>query len=1187
MFLPLFFLSLFLPFLSTTEVYLVFNDLSVASGQQATFSCSVNSGPEHTITHVAITDPSNNTLQISTQGAAYLASIISTDYSHTGVYTCTVTLTDNVQGVTEVFTNTALLTVYLPAVILQSPQTGVYFVDVPFSIFCRVEGFPTPQITWLIDGSTLSTNGMTITDMTTPPFTNSTLTFLSPDESQSAGYSCRANNMYTLDDTDIMNEDISSVASILIRPLPIVTRLEDRNVTIQNMATIVCEASGEQPLYFSWYNLTVSNTSLNTDSEITIENFVTSSELRIHSAERKHTGNYQCIVSNVDGGSSAQMFLLVQEVPSPPEDIISEVQARTVTLSWSISFDGNSPITLSIIEMGTDGVFAQVATQAGDVTENTLTGLTPYTSYTFRVIIQNMIGTSIPSLPLTVTTLEDQPDTAPRNVLVSEVTADNVKISWSAPEPHGWNGLITSFMIEYTLLLTVEEGGNVVDSISSTLTIPLIPSQSDHSFNTRVYELEAYQNYSLRVSACTTVGCGVYSQPEYTLTSGSIPTRGPTILYSDVVVTSETIQLQWNVIELRHRNGVILSYTILYTTADEKDVTLSTGSSMREFTITGLSPYTLYRISIAGETSGVGPYGAVMEVITGEAEPSEPRDVTIVYLSYTELSVSWNTPLNPNGIITLYTLYYTQVSSNLTQSVTTTTPPLILSGLTNFTVRIKVSASTVVGEGTPSQVVEAAPATPPKIEGVDVTSNDSQTRSVNRIQVFLGATLTLACSIHGTPTPDYSWSANYTGNGYFDLLAREQTYTLANIRAEQSGGFICVAENIFGSANLSFIVSVVEFPLVQLLYSVPEFCTSSGDAIHCERSKVISLSLSCSFTNGVPTPVLSFTREGTALAQGPFGIQITLSDENTRLYMCEAVNAVGSHTQSLFINLVGTFSIEVTTGGVVTWSLADTGYLEGDFVFEYGVQNISENYVVIQNVSTLVLSDIISVPGYYRWRVKFVTSYGDTVISDSYFYSNAEPVAMEWLYGLLGFLVILVLVIFVIVIILAVLYCYRRRHQSKDCSEDLFTVPSRPIIPVKPLRTLGLGTEGVLDGTVDNTVPKPRPKKRKFKRDSFNQPEDYLKNQAYRGPMAFHNQALESDLKYSQKSSFHAASNFKFLGQKRNEPVGMVGFKRVGTPDFPLPPPPPTDNTSFQSHSPDDTNLTPPPPPVPDPTYSS
>ena len=1185
MFLPLFLLSLLLPFSSTTEVYLVFNDLSVASGQQATFSCSVNSGPEQTITQGIITDPENNTLEINTQGSAFLASITSTDYSHTGVYTCTVTLTNNVQGDTEVYTNTALLTVYLPAFILQSPKSGVYFVGVPFSIFCRVEGFPAPQITWLIDGSTLSTNDTTITDTTTPPFTNSTLTLLSPVESQSANYSCRANNMYTLDDTNITNEDFSSIASILIRPLPIVTRLEDRNVTIQNMVTIVCEASGEQPLYFSWYNTTVSSTSLNTNSEITIENFVNSSELTIHSADRKFTGNYQCIVSNVDGASSAQMFLLVQEVPSPPEDVTSEVQARDVTLSWSISFDGNSPITHSIIEMEADGLFTQVATQSSDVTEYTITGLTPYTSYTFRVIIQNLIGTSIPSLPLTLTTLEATPDTAPRNVLLSEVTADDVRIAWSAPESHGWNGLIVSFMIEYTLLLTVEEGGNVVDSISSYLTTPLLPSQSDHSFNKFVHELEAYQNYSLRVSACTTVGCGVYSQPEYTLTLGSIPTMGPTI-YSDLV-TPDTIQLQWNAIELRNRNGIILSYTILYATTDGNFGTLRTGNSLREFTITGLNPYTLYRISVAGETSGVGPYGAIVEVLTGEAAPSEPRDVMVEYLSYTELSVSWNTPQNPNGVITLYTLYYIQDSSNITQSDTTTAPPLILRGLVNFPVKIKISASTIAGEGTPSQEIEAASAAPPEIEGSNVTSNNSQTIPVNRVQVFLGATLILACSIHGTPTPDYSWSANYTGSVYFDLLAREQTYTVANIRVEQSGGFLCVAENIFGSASLLFIVSVVELPLVQLQYSLPEFCTSSRDAIHCERAKTVSLSLSCSFTNGVPTPVLRFTREGNVLSQGLFTIDITLSDENTRLYVCEAVNAVGSHTQSLFINLVGTFSIEVSTEGVVTWFLVDTGYLDGDFVFEYGVQNISENFVVIQNVSTLVLSDIISVPGYYRWRLKFVTSYGDTVISDNYVYSYAEPVAMEWLYGLLGFLVILVLVIFVIVIVLTVLYCYRRKRQSKDYSEDLFTVPSRPIIPVKPVRTFGIGSEGLLDGKVKNTIPKPRPKKRKFKRDSFNQSEDYLKNQAYRGPMAFHNQALEGDLKYSQKSSFHAASNFKFLGQKRNEPVGMVGFKRVNTPDFPIPPPPPTDSTSFHSRDPDDTNLTPPPPPVPDATYSS
>lgn len=37
--------------------------------------------------------------------------------------------------------------------------------------------------------------------------------------------------------------------------------------------------------------------------------------------------------------------LLIAEPPDPPEIEIKDVKARTITLRWTMGFDGNSPIT--------------------------------------------------------------------------------------------------------------------------------------------------------------------------------------------------------------------------------------------------------------------------------------------------------------------------------------------------------------------------------------------------------------------------------------------------------------------------------------------------------------------------------------------------------------------------------------------------------------------------------------------------------------------------------------------------------------------------------------------------------------------------------------------------------------------------------------------------------------------------
>ncbi|KAI6661534.1 Down syndrome cell adhesion molecule [Oopsacas minuta] len=1186
----LLFLFSLIQLVSTSQVYLVFNDLSVASGQQATFSCNVNGATDHTINKVLITDPDNTTLQTDNQGSAYFASVLNSDYSDSGVYTCTVNVTNNIDSVTEIFMNTALLVVYLPAVVLQAPSGGIYFVDVQFSISCQVEGFPIPEITWLFDGTVLS-GTQNITEMVSIPFITSVLTFLNPIEPQSGNYSCRCNNMYTLDDTEIMNEKNSSQASIIILSPPMVTSLEDRNVTILDMVTILCEASGQKPLTFTWYNVSDSVSSLTSNSEIAIENFSGSSELTIQSVTRKFTGIYQCAVSNIAGTASEQMLLLVQEKPFPPESYISEAQAESVTISWSIPFNGNSPITQVIFEMEVDGSYHQNDTVSGDFTMHTITSLIPYTDYEFRVRVENIIGVSSPSSPLMIRTLSAPPVSAPKNVALSDVTADSVKISWSPPDPPDWNGPITSFLIEYTLLLTTEEGGNIVKSVSNTLTIPLNTQQSDDIFDTHIQELESYQNYSLRASACTTGGCGLYSEAVYTFTLGSAPTAGPIIYNTEV--TPDTILLQWNEIPLRHRNGIIISYTIVYSTDNEPDQIIRTGTNERELTITDLSSYTVYSVLIAGETIGIGPNSSAINVLTGETIPSEPLDIMVVYLSYTELSISWAAPISPNGNITHYTIYYTQpILEVISRSDTAISPPYIIRDLVEgFPVTITISAMTTAGEGPVSQEAVVQPAASPQIDPLTI-SNGNKTRQVIHIQVHVDNTLHLTCSIVGTPTPDYNWMSNYTGVGYFDLHVVEQNYTINKIIAEQDGAFMCVARNIFGSAYLIFIVTVVELPVVELDYGFPEFCIGNGEVTHCERGR--TLTLTCSFMNGIPTPVLNFTREGQTVSQvvttgSELQVDIVLSDENSRFYVCEAVNNLGKDRQSLFINLVGIFSIEVTQG-VITWSLSDTGYLDGDFILEYGMQTISENSMIIQNLSPLMLGNILTVPGSYLWRLKFVTSYGDAVVSQIYSYElPSSPIIMDWLIGLLLFLVIIVIIIFVIVIILFILYCYRRRRHKNDYDGDLFFGPDSPVS--KPVSLKEFGTSGPLDGKVDRITPIRRPKKQKQKklnRESYKQSEEYTKNQAYRGPMAFHNRGLETDLQDKPKpSSFQAASNIKFLGHKQShkEPVGATSFKRIDTPEFPIPPPPPIDNLFLQSAN--ESNLTPPPPPVPDPTYSS
>ena len=76
------------------------------------------------------------------------------------------------------------------------------------------------------------------------------------------------------------------------------------------------------------------------------------SRLTIDAARREDGGLYVCTAQNAYGSDTANVQLTVVEPPEPPTNILLDgVGSRTLTLSWNVEFDGNSPLTAVIIEL--------------------------------------------------------------------------------------------------------------------------------------------------------------------------------------------------------------------------------------------------------------------------------------------------------------------------------------------------------------------------------------------------------------------------------------------------------------------------------------------------------------------------------------------------------------------------------------------------------------------------------------------------------------------------------------------------------------------------------------------------------------------------------------------------------------------------------------------------------------------
>ena len=85
------------------------------------------------------------------------------------------------------------------------------------------------------------------------------------------------------------------------------------------------------------------------------------------------------------------------------------------------------------------------------------------------------------------------------------------------------------------------------------------------------------------------------------------PTAPPTSV-SIIDCTPTTITVQWGEVECIHRNGDITGYSVRVVTSSERDRVISVGD-VRQATISGLSPFTEYTVSVAAvDNAGIGVY---------------------------------------------------------------------------------------------------------------------------------------------------------------------------------------------------------------------------------------------------------------------------------------------------------------------------------------------------------------------------------------------------------------------------------------------------------------------------------------------------------------------------------------------------------------------------------------------------
>ncbi|KAK1131200.1 hypothetical protein K0M31_017488 [Melipona bicolor] len=257
---------------------------------------------------------------------------------------------------------------------------------------------------------------------------------------------------------------------------------------------------------------------------------------------------------------------------------------------------------------------------AGDNTVALVSPLKPATSYHFRVLAENHLGTSAPSDILHAQTDGEIPGGPPRHVIVEPLGPQQVKVTWQPPDRSLWNGELLGYTISYANL-----GGN---DQSVNITRVGITGNGDGSYDYRLTGLRKYTQYSVVVKAFNNKGDGPGSDPVTVQTLEDVPSAPPQNV-ACAALTGQNIQVTWKPPPSDKVHGVVQGYKLLYEAASvvlEQQAGRETKISHALSTVLhGLSPYTNYTVQVLAYTrAGEGVASSPISCTTEETGKSFP-----------------------------------------------------------------------------------------------------------------------------------------------------------------------------------------------------------------------------------------------------------------------------------------------------------------------------------------------------------------------------------------------------------------------------------------------------------------------------------------------------------------------------------------------------------------------------------
>ncbi|EDW06438.2 uncharacterized protein Dmoj_GI21512 [Drosophila mojavensis] len=605
------------------------------------------------------------------------------------------------------------LRVKTSAPIMEQPPQNVTALDgKDATISCRAAGAPNPNITWIYNETQLVELSSRVQILESGDL------LISSIRAADAGlYICvRANEAGSVKG--------EAYLSVLVRT-QIIQPPVDTTVLLGLTATLQCKVSSDPsvPYNIDWYREGQSTPIVNSQ-RVGVQ---ADGQLEIQAVRASDVGSYACVVTSPGGNETRSAMLSVIELPFPPSNVrverLPEPHQRSINVSWTPGFDGNSPIAKFIIQRREVSELEKFVGPVPDPLLNWITELTNVsadqrwivldnlkaaTVYQFRVSAVNRVGEGSPSEPSNIVELpQEAPSGPPVGFVGSARSMSEIITQWQPPLEEHRNGQILGYILRYRLY-----GYNNVPWSYQNIT-------NEAQRNFLIQELITWKDYIVQIAAYNNMGVGVYTEGAKIKTKEGVPEAPPTNLRV-LALNSTAVQISWTPPNPQQINGINQGYKIQawqqhliegeYQDLEKRMITVPPSLidplAEQTATLNGLDKYAKYNITVLCFTDpGDGVISQKVSVMTKEDVPDEITALHFDDISDRSVTVLWAPPRHANGVLTGYTVRYqmrdrpeTMKSINLTAEDTQLTVNQ-LQATTHYW--FEICAWTRIGRGTP------------------------------------------------------------------------------------------------------------------------------------------------------------------------------------------------------------------------------------------------------------------------------------------------------------------------------------------------------------------------------------------------------------------------------------------------------------------------------------------------------